>query len=366
MFYSSRSCLTLTAKSIRTKFMHLKKIILSAPDIFIGDAIGNHCFELSRIFQKFDVPFELYADNFAGKIYDRSSLLKNLKKDDTLFVSFSIYDRLLSQVSLVQNKKICYFHGITPSIYLQECDPIAAKLCDDGMLQIGMLNRFDVVICNSLKTAVMLDGLVQKNKIKVFPPITKSLINCGDEISHSINKSFGIAVIGRVVPHKKIENAIEIINKVRDFNDDFTLHIIGSDCNAIYKGRLEKQVADLNLGAYVQFHGFLEEEVKVSLLKSCSLLLSTSKHEGYGVPIMEAMASGIPVLVEKNSIDSSAFQSKFLEFCDIKSASHIIINLMRDKKLWGKISNEVFEFANSELELVSDINTFDFYRKCLT
>ncbi len=366
MLHLSRSCLTVTAKNIRTEFMLVKKIILSAPDIFIGDAVGNHCFELSRIFQKFDVPFELYADNHAGNIFDRSTLLENLKKDDALFVSFSIYDHLLSQVSLLPNKKICYFHGITPSKYLQDFDPIAAKLCDDGMLQIGLLNRFDVVICNSLKTAVMLDGLVPQKKIKVFPPITKTLINYYSETRRSVIESFGIAVIGRVAPHKKIENVLEIIKRVRDFNDNFTLHIIGSDSNVNYKSWLEKLVADLNLSAHVQFHGFLEEEVKVRLLKSCSLLLLASKHEGYGVPIIEAMGSGIPVLVEKNCIDSSAFQSKFLEYYDIKSASNIIINLMRDKKLWGEISNEVSKFANSELDLVSDINTFEFYRKYLT
>lgn len=345
--------------------MMKSKIIMSAPDIFKGDAVGNHCFELSRIFRKFGVSFSLYADQFSEGVFDRLRMFEDVEKEDLLFVSFSIYDHLLDKISRLSNRKLCYFHGITPPKYLQEYEPITAKLCNDGISQIRLLNRFETVVCNSRTTAKLLNGVVEDSKIKIFPPITKSLIDTRGISITGISEHFEIAVVGRITPHKKIEDAIKIISHVKMLHKNVILHIIGSVGNLIYKSKLDQLVNDLNLDQNVNFHGYLEEGDKNRLLKSCKLLLSTSMHEGYGVPIIEAMSKGIPVLVKEKCIDPDSFQSNYIEFKNHESAAQIIDGLIKNNELWNSYSSKVFKFSNMQLEAVSDKSTFEFFSRSI-
>jgi glycosyltransferase involved in cell wall biosynthesis len=270
---------------------------------------------------------------------------------------------MLLRIANLPNKKICYFHGITPSKFLTVYEPITAELCEKGFKQIPLLNKFDFVVCNSLGTAKLLNGTVDQKRIKVFPPFTKAIVNNGTVSNFVRNRDvFNIVQLGRVAPHKALEDGVRIIKDLKDQHAKISLCIVGSIGNQSYKDDLDRLIEELGLSDRVFFTGFVDEQVKLEILAASDLMLSTSYHEGYGIPIIEAMGMGLLVLVRKNAIHIDSFNSHILEFDDIQNAAEIIKMLLSDDHFRDCFRNNAKTFAKIIFEATNDDETYSFYK----
>jgi len=61
------------------------------------------------------------------------------------------------------SKKILYFHNITPPRFLQVYDAEYADHCADGIAQLKHLERFDLLMANSISSARVLQSVAAKN-----------------------------------------------------------------------------------------------------------------------------------------------------------------------------------------------------------
>ena len=101
-----------------------------------------------------------------------------------------------------------------------------------------------------------------------------------------------ILYAGRLVPHKKVDELIRVYSDIsKDFNEN--LIIIGSGpCER----ELKAEVASLGLEKRVRFIPFLPRTKYREYLSKCSFFVLPSEAEAFGVVIIEAMASGKPVI----------------------------------------------------------------------
>lgn len=99
-----------------------------------------------------------------------------------------------------------------------------------------------------------------------------------------------LATVGRLVGRKAIDQLIEMM---RELPERARLVIIG---DGPIKPELEALSQRLDLGARVRFTGAIDEDDKFRLLRMADLFVSTSKHEGFGLVFLEAMAAGLPVI----------------------------------------------------------------------
>src|SRR3990167_4950670 len=128
-----------------------KNIRIAAVNIYHKDAIGNFCYDLVNLYEKAGYRVYLYSEG-----YDQDSLVKQYEllfsettDQDIIFYHHSIYDKNIERISLLNAKKIVYFHGITPPQLLEKYEPITAKQCEEGLKQLQYLNQFDVLCVNS-------------------------------------------------------------------------------------------------------------------------------------------------------------------------------------------------------------------------
>ena len=82
-------------------------------------------------------------------------------------------------------------------------------------------------------------------------------------------------------------------------NEDFKLVIVGKG-GWLYRD-IYQQVTDLDLGERVIFTGFETDENLAELYKNAFSLIMPSYYEGFGIPILEAMAHNCPVISSHNS-----------------------------------------------------------------
>lgn len=276
------------------------KISIIAPDIWKKDAVGNFCLDLSELLEENGINTSLYAQNFSkdetSNVNQIEDLFATVTEEDILLLSYSIYDKYLEQILEFKNKKICYFHGVTPDYLLEEFEPITAELCRKSIEQFPLLDKFDKLIANSEFIAHNLENYVNK-KVDVLPPVFPSRYIFSN-INIEENKNSDFLVVGRVVPHKKIENSISLFIKIKEIIPDAKLKIIGNMPNHIYSEFLKNEANKSGFNDSIEFNGIISDEELQQLYSKSFGFINTSLHEGFCIPVLEALYYGLTIFVQ--------------------------------------------------------------------
>jgi glycosyltransferase involved in cell wall biosynthesis len=114
---------------------------------------------------------------------------------------------------------------------------------------------------------------------------------------------FGRTVLfaGNVKPHKNVERLIAAFAKVREDSEfeDLTLIVVGDEISKYPS--LRRAVARHKVRGSVRFFGFVPEPTLVALYKIADVFVFPSLYEGFGLPPLEAMANGTPVVTSNIS-----------------------------------------------------------------
>lgn len=102
-----------------------------------------------------------------------------------------------------------------------------------------------------------------------------------------------LVVLGRLVPHKRVEIAVRAAVALRAQFPDLLLDVVGQ---GYWAEQLHRLVDELGAGDIVRFHGFVDESAKADLLTSAWVNLVPSVKEGWGLSVVEAASHGTPSL----------------------------------------------------------------------
>jgi len=103
--------------------------------------------------------------------------------------------------------------------------------------------------------------------------------------------------VGRVAPNKALDQTVIALTVTRaHWDPDATLHIVGKPAIASYDDALHRYVAEMGLAEAVTFAGHASDATVAAAYAQADVLVVTSAHEGFCVPVTEAMAIGLPVV----------------------------------------------------------------------
>ena len=157
----------------------------------------------------------------------------------------------------------------------------------------------------------------------VNPAVASRLLECGFDpgrvafVGNGVNVrrysfaekggSKAVVFVGRLRRAKCVDALLDAFSLVHERCPDAVLHLAG---DGPLRRSLEQRAASLGLGERVVFHGFLSEEKKVLLLQTAAVYLSASLFEGFGIPLVEAMATGAVPVVSDISAHRFIFQDR--------------------------------------------------------
>jgi glycosyltransferase involved in cell wall biosynthesis len=105
---------------------------------------------------------------------------------------------------------------------------------------------------------------------------------------------------GNIKPHKNLERLIDAFHRVRQRGlDHLKLVLIGDDISKY--ASLRRAVHRNQLHKYVRFLGYLPEETLAVMYRLAGVFVFPSLYEGFGLPPLEAMAGGTPVVTSNVS-----------------------------------------------------------------
>jgi glycosyltransferase involved in cell wall biosynthesis len=106
---------------------------------------------------------------------------------------------------------------------------------------------------------------------------------------------------GNVKPHKNLERLIRAFARVRgqEGNEDLRLVLIGDDVSRY--ASLRRTADEAGVRQDVRFFGFVPHETLAALYRMATVFAFPSLYEGFGLPPLEAMACGTPVVTSRIS-----------------------------------------------------------------
>ena len=107
-----------------------------------------------------------------------------------------------------------------------------------------------------------------------------------------------IAVVGRLVPHKQVEHAIDASLVLRERFPDLRLHVVGSGW---WEGRLHAYAVEHGAGETVVFEGHVDENAKQAIYERAWVLALPSLKEGWGLVIGEAGMHATPTVAYRSA-----------------------------------------------------------------
>jgi glycosyltransferase involved in cell wall biosynthesis len=107
-----------------------------------------------------------------------------------------------------------------------------------------------------------------------------------------------LLVLGRLVPHKRVEVALRAVRQLSAAHPDLRLVVAGQGW---WLDPLREEAARLGVSERVRFAGFVTEDEKQQLLAESWAMLVPSLKEGWGLSVIEAAAHGTPAIAFRNA-----------------------------------------------------------------
>ena len=129
------------------------------------------------------------------------------------------------------------------------------------------------------------------------PPSEEHVISTREryQLSHSY-----LLYVGNIKPHKNLERLIEAFHLVRQQGrSELELIIIGDEISKLQS--LRRAVHKYDIHRHVRFLGYVPDKTLAVLYRLAALFVFPSLYEGFGLPPLEAMASGTPVVTSNVS-----------------------------------------------------------------
>lgn len=154
-----------------------------------------------------------------------------------------------------------------------------------------------------------------------------------------------ILYVGALESRKNLPRLLEAFALLRDQIQTWCLVIVGP-----HKWKLSPiydTVQRLNLEPYVHFTGYVEEEHLPALYNGADLFVFPSLYEGFGLPVLEAMACGTPVITSNTSSlpEVAGDAAVLVDPYDVESIGHAMYAVLTQPALAASMSEKGMKHA---------------------
>ena len=230
------------------------------------------------------------------------------QRDDILIYHYSMgWNVGLNIVREAKCRRVVKYHNITPPEYFTGISIDYENTCRAGRVQ---LSDFAHMACELYLSdseynmwELLLAGADQSKSFVVYPFHHIDRLNETDPdptiLEACKGESANILMVGRVAPNKGHASLIEAFGTYhRDYNPNSRLFIVGKEPEHLesYSSSLRELVSRLDLDSAVVFAGCVSEAQLKAYYLTADVFMMTSDHEGFCVPLVEAMALKVPII----------------------------------------------------------------------
>lgn len=298
-------------------------------NLFIGDGVGNSIVELSRYLISRGAELRILYENRVEPPDDLKDLLTAVTYEhlrdregpadvqeaidhwlssELVLYDYPIYYPLVQAVALAgQGTRIFIYHGVTPPHLWPHA--LGRRSVQRGVDNLGLVRHADhAVAASDFAAQELVARGYDRQRVEVLPYAVHSERfyprPSDDAIRHlwGLHGNFVLLYTGRMASNKGIDTLVRGLAAARKSGLPIKLLLLGEKASEFYMPVVKQAEAvaeKMGVRAHVIFTGRVSDEVLPRYFSVADLYVSGSLHEGFGIPLVEAMACGKPVVAAR-------------------------------------------------------------------
>jgi glycosyltransferase involved in cell wall biosynthesis len=293
------------------------------PMLHRSDAVGRHTLRLRDLLVARGVESRIYVELVDPDTEAETNLYReyadDARKGDVLVYQYATASGIAPWLTQRRETLVVNSHNVTPPEYyaawdnplarhqlqaqiqLRELAPraalgIAVSAFNDSELRAAGFARTAVVPPAAMMPAGDLAHEARRGAVAT----ESASASASAAAAASAREGARWLMVGRMAPNKGIELALNALLVARVHHDPATtLEVVGRTVVSSYTGALHRYVDELGLRGAVKFRGSVSDADLAACLAQADVLLVASQHEGFGVPVLEAMSARVPVVANR-------------------------------------------------------------------
>lgn len=271
------------------------------------DAISQHVIEEQTFIRSLGLRCEIFAEPkmthpaYRDRARDVREWSRLAQSDDAAILHYSIASPAIDHVLDRAARCGLVYHNITPAEMLRDYAPALARECEQGRRRLAELA--DRVVATVADSAYNANELIALGFPE--PRIGGILLPSLTTTSPIVRASGGrtrLLFVGRGVPNKAQHDLILALAALREVAVDAELLLVGGWGGLeAYHRHCQWLARAAGVADRVTFAGSIDDTELAEAYASSDLFLCLSDHEGFCVPLVEAMAADLPIVAFASS-----------------------------------------------------------------
>ena len=302
-----------------------------------GDAIGDSARRVRALLRQMGHQSDLYAmtmdDDLRGDVIPWTDA--GARQGDLTIFHFALVSPMTAEFAKLPSGRVLQYHNVTPAHFFAGYAPEIFRLARLGREDLQTLvGHTDIALGDSEYTRQELEALGFTNT-GVFPiavdtnRITKAPRRPALEAVLNEEGWTNFLFVGRIVPNKKIEDHIKLAEHYKRYVDEqYRFVFVGkTDATPRYYAAIRALLERYRMpqGRFI-FTGPVPDEDLATYYRTASVYISLSEHEGFCVPLLEAMAADVPVLAYSSTAVPDTLGGAGVQFApkDLEYAAELL------------------------------------------
>lgn len=270
-----------------------------------GDAIGNEALAIQRHLRAAGYESDIFAERVQPRMAHLARPLHEYREvssaQTVCLFHFSIGSAAGRMAFHAPDRLVAIYHNITPAEFFLGFHPHLAGLCYHGRRELAAFaprtalglgdsefNRRELQAAGYQPTGVLPIILDLDRYSQPASPIVRGLYSDGRK---------NLLFVGRIIPNKKIEDLLRVFAIYQRYLEPRSRLLLVGESRGFerYQRRLRERVEALRLDNVV-FAGHVDDDELRAYYSVADVFLCLSEHEGFCVPLVEAMSFGVPVV----------------------------------------------------------------------
>lgn len=279
-------------------------------------AVGNHTMAVQRALRQNGYVSEIFAEHIhpamahSARHYGDYGRTVPANPDDCLLYHMAIGSPVADFVMSRSEVKAVDYHNITPPEWFASWEPDLVHGLAWGRHQLAQLAQHATfAIADSAFNEAELREMGYTNTAVV--PILLD----GEALEHPVDEErrarlaqdkarggIDILFVGRLAPNKAQHELVKVLAAYRRLYDPMArLRLVGGASSQRYRDAIEQFSHELGLGDAVEIVGSVNDRELGAYYQGADVFVSMSQHEGFCVPLLEAMHAEVPIVARASA-----------------------------------------------------------------
>jgi glycosyltransferase involved in cell wall biosynthesis len=290
------------------------------PALHRGDAIGDSARLMRDAFRSWGHEADVWSPDVdedlagEGRPYGEFATA-GAGPGDVVILHYALPSRMSEDLRAFPGRRVLLHHNITPPEFFVAWDPEMVRICALGRQQlVGLRDDVHLALADSDFSRQELEaaGFARTGVLPIFLDFARYREEPNPVLRRRLDDGrTNILFVGRLAPNKRQEDLVRLASFWKRFLSPAVRLVLvgrrprrttgrGEPLRAHYLDALQAFAGEEGLTPEeVFFTGHADHADLLACYRAASVFVSMSEHEGFGVPLVEAMLMGVPVLARR-------------------------------------------------------------------